>query len=370
MPDGRTMIVSGLTRPGDRDFETTRVNLDVEIFSPQGWVDTLHDLRLGDEGNPLLVDLYPHMFWMPSGRALVAGPQADDTFTIGMPRPGRDTRWAEVPDLSADRYWSSAVLLRGGRVMVLGGSGPESDAPDARRATATTEIFDEDRAAAGWRPGPPMTVERSHANSVLLPDGTVATIGGGWGEVASEYYRWEFDPQRHTRVELYDPRTGTVTAGAAQTEGRTYHSVALLLPDARVLSAGDDINGSPTPDHPTGAGTGTNTDTAEIYSPPYLFRGSRPRLTAAPRRIAHGRRFAVRTRGRIARAVLVSPGAVTHSVDMSQRLVGLARPKRRGDGRYALRAPSSVDRAPPGYYMLFVLNGRGVPSVARFVRLT
>jgi hypothetical protein len=369
MPDGRTMILSGLTRPGDRDYDTYRLNTDVEVFSPDGRIDALDDLRFGEEWNPAPVDVYPHMFWMPRGHALVAGPQPDDSFWIDRPRRRGDTPWGELPDLSVDRYWSSAVKLEGGKIMVLGGSGPATEPPSERRARASTEIFDDGNPRRGWQPGPPLTVERSHANSVLLPDGTVATVGGGWGEVNSEYYRWEFDPDRHTRVELYDPRTGQVTVGPPQTEGRTYHSVALLLPDGRVLSAGDDINGPPTQDSPTGAGTGTASDTGEVYSPPYLFRGRRPRLTAAPRVIRRGRRFTVRTPDRIASAVLVAPAAVTHSVDMSQRLVPLRPPVKGRGRRLLLRAPSRLDAAPPGYYMLFVLNGRGVPSVARFVRL-
>jgi hypothetical protein len=369
MPDGRTMILSGLTKPGDRDYSKYRVNADVEIFSPNGRVEALDDLRFGEEWNPSPVDVYPHMFWMPRGRALVAGPEPDDSFWIDRPRRRGDTPWGELPDLSLHRSWSTAVKLRGGKVMVLGGSGPDTDGADERRARASTEIFDDNHPRRGWQPGPPLTVERSHANSVLLPDGTVATVGGGWGEVESEYYRWEFDASRHTRVELYDPRTGHMKVGPAQTEGRTYHSVALLLPDGRVLSAGDDVNGRPTHDRPTGAGTGTASDTAEIYSPPYLFRGRRPRLTSAPRRIRLGRPFAVRTPNRIRRAVLVAPGAVTHSVDMNQRLVPLGRPLQRRGTRLVLRAPSRVHAAPPGQYMLFLLNRRGVPSVARFVRL-
>jgi hypothetical protein len=369
MPDGRTMILSGLTRPRDRDFRRYRVNADVEVFSPNGRMDVLHDLRFGQRWNPSPVDIYPHMFWMPRGRALITGPQRDDSFWIDRPRRRGDTPWGELPNLSRDRYWSTAVKLRGGKVIVLGGSGPETPVPNGRFATKSTEIFDDNHPRRGWQAGPRLSVERSHANSVLLPNGTVATIGGGWGETEHEFYRWEFDWSRHTHVEIYNPRTGRMKLGARQTEGRTYHSVALLLPDGRVLSAGDDINGRPTRDRGTGAGTGTVADTAEIYSPPYLFRGPRPRLTAAPRRIRLGRRFAVRTPNRIRRAVLVAPGAVTHSVDMNQRLVPLGRPLKRRGTRLVLRAPARANAAPPGYYMLFLLNRRGVPSVSRFVRL-
>ncbi len=59
---------------------------------------------------------------------------------------------------------------------------------------------------------------------------------------------------------------------ATQGEGRGYHSTALLLPDASVVSAGGD----------TDPVRGIVNDIAEVFSPPYLFRGGRARRS--PRR--------------------------------------------------------------------------------------
>jgi hypothetical protein len=112
--------------------------------------------------------------------------------------------------------------------------------------------------------------------------------------------------------------------------------------------------------------------TIEVFSPPYLFRGPRPRIAAAPEAIAYGSSFDVTTPDaeRVERAVLVRPMAFTHNTDSEQRVVELA--LRRGVERVTIKAPGGAPphaNAPDGYYMLFLLDADGVPSVARFLRL-
>ncbi len=368
MPGGRSLVVGGLTRPGDADFGVgNNTDNDLEIISPNGTVERQPGFFNG-AGDPPLSGLYPRIFWMPSGRALAAGPFAADTWLLSPGSPGAVTSWSDVPNPATDREWGAAVLLPGGRVMRLGGSRLDADDPagtDGKRpAQSTTEIFDENQPAAGWQPAAPMQVGRSHANSVLLPDATVATVGGGLGEDSGqEFYRWLYS-EDDKRVELFDPGTNTTVLGNAQAEARTYHSTALLLPDGRVMSAGDDING------PGGAATGTTSDTAEIYSPPYLFKGPRPVLGTVSSWAGLGDQIEVTTSGPPARkAVLVAPGAATHGVDMSQRRILLAAPTARPGGRIALRMPANANVAVPGYYMLFLLSDEGVPSLARFIRI-
>ena len=156
---------------------------------------------------------------------------------------------------------------------------------------------------------------------------------------------------------------GSWRLGAAQAQYRTYHSTALLLPDGRVVSAGDDYNG----------GFNEGEDEAELFSPPYLFDGDdpapRPVIDDAPASVGWGRTFDVDASGPApARATLVAPGAVTHAVDMSQRFQELE-VVAAGAGGLTLKAPPNGDVAPPGRYMLFVLDASGTPSVARWVQL-
>jgi hypothetical protein len=163
-------------------------------------------------------------------------------------------------------------------------------------------------------------------------------------------------------VELYDPETRSWRTGPSQVERRAYHSTALLLPDARVLSTGDDWTISEeSPDE------GMPDETGEIYSPPYLFRGPRPAISSAPDAVRWNVPFGVGAKGDIDEAVLVAPAAVTHANDMSQRLVPLEVVAKHPGG-VTLQSPPAAEVAPPGWYMLFALDD-GVPSVAAWVRL-
>ena len=367
LPDGRTLIMSGDSEKGTLNGGEPVQNLDMELFTPaatrggRGTI-TLLGTRSGNPtaDKPPTGGLYPHVFAMPSGRTLVAGPYPQDSWLLN---PfGSSTLWTDVADEKdaggalVSRYAGNAVLLPSAdgrpstRVMHVGGLGENAKLEPHRSAA----IFDETREADGWRTGPAMNTGRSHQNTVLLPDGGMVAVGGGYGD-RKPLGQWATGPE-HRAVELYDPATGSWRLGAAQQEGRAYHSTALLLPDGRVLSAGDDINGSP------------NGDTAEIYEPPYLHRGPRPTITSAPDGLMWGDGFHVGTPDAVTRAVLMAPGAVTHANDMSQRHVELDVIGRAPGQGVDLRAPAGAKSAPPGYYMLFVLEN-GIPSVARWVRL-
>ncbi len=141
---------------------------------------------------------------------------------------------------------------------------------------------------------------------------------------------------------------------ASATRYRGYHSIALLLPDGRVLSSGGD-----------------NEPNAEVFSPPYLFKGARPVVTSSPSSITYGESFFVDTPDAtsIAAVTLVRLSAVTHAVNMNQRFLRLAFSQAPGGG-LTVTAPSVPEIAPPGHYMLFVLNAAGVPSIAPIIRLS
>ena len=164
-------------------------------------------------------------------------------------------------------------------------------------------------------------------------------------------------------ADLYDPNTNTFSPAGANLYPRLYHSASLLLPDATVLL----IGGNPQ--------RGNYERRLEIYSPAYLFDADgtpafRPTITGVtPGTVGYGATFQVQTpdAAQIASVVLVRPGAATHAFDMEQRLVGLSYTA--GSGVLNVTAPPNGNIAPPGYYMLFVLDTAGVPSVARFVRL-
>jgi hypothetical protein len=362
LSDGRTLVLQGYDETGTQTY-----NDDVEVFDPATGQFTL----VGEfSSQALLGNYYPHTFLMPSGRVLVAGPDRPQNFFFD--NPGNDMSITPIPHPAPfqDRQWGTAVLLPGSasgptKVMMLGGSW--LDSPNGVDAVKTTEVFDEADAAAGWQFRPSLNVGRGHANTVLLPDGTMVEVGGGKGTTSkspttppAQYAASGAEKQ----VELWNPVTGQWRLGPAQVETRAYHSTAVLLPDGRVVSAGDDYDGT------GGAGTGLNSDTLEIYSPPYLFKGARPTVTSAPSSVRWNTRFGVASPTTdVTRAVLMAPSATTHATDMNQRMLNLPITKRADGLGYDVTSPLGPTAAPPGVYMLFLLNARGVPSVARWVRL-
>jgi hypothetical protein len=382
MPDGRTLIMGGLDESG-----AGTKNEDLELFTPaaqRGGRGTISFLGaaavLGDAGQPPVGDYYPHLFWMPSGHGLVAGPFTTDSWWFNPPGNPAALSFQEIRNFDQARVWGTALLVPGGpdgshEVVQLGGSDkPFADTHGVDPlATNTATLFDERQpVSTNWvHQGTDypfaLNEPRSHANTVLLPDRTMVEVGGGWGAKAAGGAngapgQWAADPF-HLNVELWDPITRRWRLGPAQREYRAYHSTAVLLPDARVISAGDDYNGR------------FGQDSAEIYEPPYLFNGDapapRPSLVSAPNEVQPDQGFDIATDPATppaAGAVLMGPGAATHAVDMNQRYVPL-RVTGHGTGRLGVKAPPTADVAPPGYYMLFVLDGSGTPSCAAFVRI-
>ena len=201
-----------------------------------------------------------------------------------------------------------------------------------------------------------MSQARIEMNATILPNGRVLAIGGSVND--------EDAATASLNADLYNPATNTFSSAGANAYPRLYHSGSLLLPDATVMLVG----GNPT--------RGSYEQHIEIYSPAYLFNAngtpaSRPTINdVTPGAFGYGQVFQVETPdpSSIASVVLVRPGAQTHAFDMEQRLVGLSFTV--GNGLLNVTAPPNGNIAPPGYYMLFILNAAGVPSVARFVQLS
>jgi hypothetical protein len=353
LQDGRVLIIGGLDEnPGGT------IDTDIELFTPSAdpnGVGTI--VKIGTEGGsgPPTGGLYPHMFVMPSGRTLVAGPYPQDSWYANGVSP---FSWSDAANFAGtERYLGSGVLAPGGpsgsSIVTLLGGGTGTTPGGGPDAKSSAISFNE--TTSNWTSAPPLQIARTHHNTVLLPDSSMVTVGGGVGD-ADPGGLWQATEEQK-QVELYDPATQSWRLGASQAENRAYHSTALLLPDGRVISAGDEFNG------PAGA------DRAEIYEPPYLFKGSRPAISSAPPSVRWGDDFGIYSPDSVSRAVLVAAGATTHANDMQQRHVELALSGGIGGVGVNVLAPSTSAIAPPGYYMLFLLNAQGVPSAAKWVRL-
>lgn len=349
LPDGRTVVLGGYNElePGGL------FNTDLEVFSG-------HSFEYEPQGDRRTA-LYPHMVVMPNGKVLLAGPARGDSGLL-------DTQtwtWSKVPALTRSRVGGNMVLTPGTfaagsqRLLNVGGYDPdEADAKDDVKATSTIESIDFASSNPKWaQQSSGLHIGRSYSNTVTLPDGNAVVVGGGAGKIGKKINYAVRADHKNRRVELLNLKTGRTRLGPYEVEDRAYHSTALLLPDGRVWSAGDDANPN------------NLNDTAEIYSPPYLFRGARPKVTSAPRSLRLGTRFTIRTRGRNGRrAVLMAPQAITHGAEMNGRTVELKTVSRRGS-RMTLALTGNAAIAPPQWYMLFVIGDRGVPSVARWVKV-
>jgi hypothetical protein len=203
-----------------------------------------------------------------------------------------------------------------------------------------------------------MNFRRTNLNAVLLPDGTILVIGG------QRAGKWAADPQPVLQPEIYDPHTNHWTLMAPMQYPKQYHSVAVLLPDGRVWAAGgiDPTLGSP---------PARDQRHAEMFTPPYLLRGAQPTVTSVPSTIAYGAAFDVHTpdSARIASVALLRPIATTHHTDAGQRYIKLPITGRTSN-RVSTALPAMHTIAPPGYYLLFIVDSNGVPSVGQFVHIS
>lgn len=329
MGDGRVVTSSGISAPN-------------EVFHPgHGWSKL-------PATTPL--PLYPHLLLLQDGRLFYTGAQLGNATVEGRvinPWTGAEQTVSGLRD-KANRDQGNSILLppaQAQRVMVIGGSG-------ASTATNHTDIIDLAGGPAGakFQPGPDLAKARGLCNSVILPDRTVLITGGGLrGETRSDAVRL---------AEIYDPTTNTMRSVAEAGVARLYHSVALLLPDGRVVTAGSN------PDR------GDDELRLELYHPPYLFQGPRPLLESAPAQWHYGTTVEVSTPSAMTLrwAQLIRPMATTHAYDTSQRLVDLPIVCRDACG-ITVEVTGNPDLAPPGWYMLFVVDDCGIPSSALWIRL-
>ena len=336
--NGNVMIFSGYT-------ETGPTNNTVEIFSESTGL-----------GSPLTANwtppLYPRLHLLPNGNIFYSGstPQSG----IFNPTTSTWTMGVATTNYAGTRTYGSSVLLPltpannyDPKVMIFGGGSP---------ATATSEMIDLGAANPAWVNGPSMSSPRIEMDATLLPNGNILLTGGSTND--------EDPTTAHLNADMYNLATNTMTSAGSEAYARLYHTVTLLMPDATVWVAGSNPS------------QGTYQPEMEIYTPPYLFNANgslatRPTITSlSTTKIGYGTAFTVQTpnAANISSVVLMRNGSSTHAFDMDQRYVGLSFTA--GSGVLNLTSPPNSNIAPPGYYMLFILNSSGVPSVASMVQIS
>ena len=359
LSDGRIFTIGG-SWSGGYGGTTGVPHKAGEVFSAAtGWralpgADVVP--MLTDDANPngdYRKDNHAWLFAWSGGSVLQAGPSRamnwyTTTGTGGVTPAG--TRGDDT-----DAMNGNAVMYDAGKILTIGG------APSYEQSDATTNAYVVTINGAGTavttRKVPSMANARAFHNSVVLPDGKVAVFGG-------ENFAVPFsDNTAVLSAEMWDPATETFTTLAPAAIPRTYHSVALLLPDGRVFTGGGGLCGTDCPQ---------NHFNAEIFTPPNLLNADgtpaeRPTIVTAPKTAANGATITVATDRTVTGFSIIRMGTATHSVDTDQRRISLT-PTVAGRG-YTLTIPADPGVAVPGYYMLFALNAKGVPSVAKTIRI-
>jgi galactose oxidase len=352
LADGRMVTVAG------RD-STSTVVLVPEIWEANRWVPL--------PGASLRLPYYPYQFLAPNGKVFYAGERVqarwldvDAATTNGRGKWTTNTALKHLWPYNRD--YGSAVMYETGKILYVGGGGdpnrsttdPKSSAP-----TATAETIDLSLTGPTWKSTDPMSFARRHHNATILPDGQVLVTGGtsasGFNTLSGAVHA----------AEVWNPQSGRWTQLAGNSIDRAYHAVSLLLPDGTVLHGASGDANAPLTTQPYPAQRNH-----EIFRPPYLFKGVRPAVTSLSKTtVGYGETFTVTTAyaAQITKVRWIRLGSVTHAFDANQRANTLT--FSRGSGVVRVTTPSNARRAPPGHYLLFLLNRNGVPSVGRIVRV-
>jgi hypothetical protein len=334
LPDGRVLVLAGEVNCAGCDADIP------EIYDPVA--NTWATLPSASRTIPY----YPHVFVLPNGRILVTG-TAEDPIPAIMLDLGTQT-WSTIDNRLFDAY--SGAMYLPGKILK---SGTSTDTVETVIASSPRSfVLDMTAPTPSWREVTPMAFPRAYHTETLLPDGTVLVTGGG--RTTGDY-----DVANAVlQAEVWSPTTEAWTTLSSGAAPRLYHGTALLLPDATVLVSGGGRSPGPSP---------LDQENAEIFAPPYLFKGPRPVITDVPVNLTRNQPFAIITpdAARIQSVALVAVGNMTHGINMNQRFLPLTFTA--GAGIVTATAPPNTSLAPPGWYMLFLVDSAGVPSVASFV---
>lgn len=348
LPNGEVLVLSGSTvQTADGYIQNTLP----QVYQPttNTWRNLTNaeqqQIDAPENDKPQGVDLYPRLFVAPDGRVVKVGVDAQ-TWFLDTSGTGNWTK-GPMANNAAPRTYGTAVMFRPGMILIMGGGDPP---------TATAEVLDLNQPNPTWQNNiNPMNLARRQHNAVVLSDGRVLVTGGSSGPGFSN----ETAESVAMAAEVWDPTTGVWTLLPKEEVARLYHSGSLQRPDGRVMSLGGG----------QGAGATSFHADADLYSPSFLYAGSRPVISAVASNLPLGQEFVINTpdAADIQRVSLSRLASVTHSFDMNQLHAELMAQQVAGGIRVSL--PTNINQVPPGVYLLSLVNSQGVPSNASFVQI-
>jgi hypothetical protein len=420
LPDGRMLITSGSGEGlwySDKEY-FDEIQNNYVIYDGKMLTPAKHLVQTPGKPTPPLAT-YPGVFVLPDtahGTIVVVV----ETYRAWLYRYHSDKSKLEQVGGSRDMttkgsrsypWYGSMVLLplapdqKTRRILVVGGTQDDNDAytrlvgewcgtPDheaiqgevgREKTTKTAQLLtlnlDKKLTDAGMATWEPLRTnqDRFLCDSTLLADGTVLVSGGvkrGWANNNSGPVN---------QAEIFDPEEREFRAAATAVTERRYHSVALLLPDGTVLKAGSNggFGGPPGKTDQSQEWFDSRTN-GDRYLPPYLWRGPRPEITnvlassvGGITTLRYGHQVLINATGpnlnARSKAALIRLGTVTHGNNMEQRYVWLhvsSHNHVNGEWTIQATAPANGATAPPGDYMLVVVDSNGVPSKAELVRIS
>lgn len=358
LSDGRIFVIGGSWAGG------SNIEKNGEIYDPatREWT-SLPGAKVGpmltdDMEGPWRADNHGWLFGWKNNTIFQAGPSvAMNWYFIdgeGDVSPAGE-RLEDEDSMSGNAVMFDAVK---GKILTFGGSPDYDKSPAHANAHVITlgEPGDEPEVEPAGKDGQ-MHVDRVFHTSVVLPDGKVFIHGGQTFGIAFNEENVQFTP------ELYDPETNTFQQLQKNNMIRVYHSVSILVPDGRVLTGGGGLCGNCSANHYD----------AQIYTPPYLLTETgeereRPEFTSSvPEEIRPGQNIYFRATKSIRSAALVRISSASHTVNTDQRRVPLGLYKFRASHQYGVNMPKDPGVLIPGYWMFFIMDRHGTPSVAKTI---
>ncbi len=352
LPNGNVLAVSGLDQFG-RMIQGTNEDYNLKTGK---WAIDWQATRI--------FPTYPALFTLPDGKLFFSGSNAGyGSSTVGRTSGIWDIQngsFQVVPGMRNphDTETSGSVLLppaQAQRYAIVGGGG----VGQSNKGTGRIDVVDLKDKHPRWHAANKLPVQTRYPNLVITPDDTVFISNG------SKDYRGMHGTNL-LQAFSFNPKNNSLTQLAAPEIGRDYHSEALLLPNGSIIT----IGGNPLFGNKEDTEPQTFEQRLEVYNPPYLYRGPRPKLSGGPGKVRRGGSpvFSTPDAASIKTARLIYPGVATHVTTIVQRSValGITRTKH----AVALKIPRGVGLVPSGWWMLFVTNAKGVPSIARWVHVS
>lgn len=366
LPNGKIAIFAGLSK-----LPPWVILPFNEIYSPEEnkWECI--------SGGTRFLPLYPRIHLLPNGELFYAGSYNTHlTFPFSLwgfkiaTFSFIEKRWKELhypeelhrqegstvllPLLPEEKYVARVILIGGGDTL-------------GNNATETVEMIDFSDENPQYQTIESMKNKRYYVYPVILPDQNVLVVGGKTGHGGHSIMHeckemapgeLEHNPDAVLNAELFITKERRWETLAKMKVDRLYHANAILLPDGRVMAAGSNPMRK------------CEEKRIEIFSPPYLFRGERPTISNCPKWIDYGNTFEIETpdANDIMSVAFIRSSATTHCLNPEQRYVGLEFDKKNSN-TLSVKVPTNRNVLPPGYYMLFIVNEKGIPCIASFVRV-